>query len=922
MNSHPLKREGPFEPCEHHVPRYTVMFFQKPPTPQPGTRNERCSSPSARVPALPQNHGSQHRSPSNVGKRQGYPRAVGGLWFVICGLLLGSCGTNLLFTGDAQAKSLRTSFHVGRSPETQSVWMAGNLDETRFLWPNVPSKRRFYTSIKIVNEGNHDVLNPRVSVNGFKPPLSSEELLQTISDNPKDPLDRVLRIFYAVSNYSTHEPSADETASPLHYFLNSSWGLCHDKTRVQSALWNLAGFRWRESEPYNHTSAEVEVQGKSLLLDTDLQTLYLKHDNLTIASAQDIRDDPLLVLRASHERIFDRFPRLVDEAEVNMYYSSEKTAALYPPRESPPPLASQKPDIQRYSILLRPGEAYGWHTGKSQNPDSFNQTEEHSAVARDLIWETSLNLSKGTHRWFLRGREEKKIRVQRDVIDMGDSILTIPYQLPFPIVGMQIRLTPGNADVTDSPDTDEKITLKIVTPKGSFEHRASYAEVIKGFYSLDALVKSTSMPLRAFQLQIDGRQSYKKNMKVRTLRGIHIRLNGVSTAFAFRALRAGENNLVYTDSSPSRSIRIDVDAEPEQLTLPSIPEASLSPRARAKIPESHLRFEWPGAHGDRIAGYHFQISLFPDMRYPLSPTFDRLVRTDQTKTTNNTIEFTLPWRGMLPVNKMLYWRVRPFDDSLLAGAWSEVNSFQVTGPGAPQDLKTTEQGGKIILTWKPANYGSSPTRYELHMSDLEGFMPMNKPHRILGLSDQEAGKRCWTDVCATSWPVAPSTFVSSTRETRMVFSKSTLTDKLKKRVAHWRVIAVDAEGSQSCPSPQGHLRTPMLVPPDIIVLPPGNITYRLPVINTRGRVLAGPPDYYLGTWSQPKLNYAIQPMATQPPSGWKMDPTTGVIRGTLTPREQVALQVSVQDHYGQKDTTVVTFKAGERKHPVRKKPRT
>jgi len=836
-----------------------------------------------------------------------------GLWIVVCGVLAGCIGSGLICPAGAQAETLKESFGIVQSPETKSVRLAGNLDETRFLWPNMPAKKRLFSSIRIANEGDRAVLNPRVSVNGFRVPLSSDELLQTISSNPEAPLDRVLRIFHAISRYSTHASPLNEPPVPLFYFLNGSWGLCNDKTAVQSSLWDLSGYRWRESEPYNHTSAEVEIQGKTLHLDADLQAYYLKHDNLTIASAQDIREDPMLVLRAVHERSYDRFPRLAAEPDVEMYFSSEKYAALYPPRDSSPPLTSRKQEKKILGILLRPGEAYGWHTAERKIIHPSNGTEDIAAVARDLLWETSLDLSNSAHRWFLNDGKGKKDPINQAIIDMKDSVLTIPYQLPLPVIGMQIRLIPLNAEKHDLPGAHEKISIVLVTPEQTFEERAPYADVIKGFHSLDGLVKSIPFPLREFQLRIDGRRLQPGDRRAAALQGIRIRLNGLSTVFAFRALRTGKNTLVYTDDSPSRSVRIDIAADPEQVALPYFPNAHFLPRSRAEVSESRLRFVWPGAAGDHVTGYHLQISLFPDMRYPLSPTFDRLIRGGEIRTAGGAVRFRLPWRGMLPVNKTLYWRVRPFNDTLLAGDWSEIRSFRVIGPGAPENLRTTEQDGKIVLTWKPADYGSSPVHYEIHMSSLEGFMPMDKPHRILGFSDREAGKKCWHDVCATSWPVVPATFISTTRETKIVLNKSLLTDKKKRLGAQWRVIAVDAKGSQSCPSPQGFLRTPMLVPPEIIALPPGKATYQVPVIGTLGRVLAGPPDYYLGTWSNPRLTYTLQPAAEQKPSDWNIDRANGIIRGTLAAGEEISLRVSVQDHYGRKDAKVLKLKAEKRK---------
>jgi hypothetical protein len=148
----------------------------------------------------------------------------------------------------------------------------------------------------------------------------------------------------------------------------------------------------------------------------------------------------------------------------------------------------------------------------------------------------------------------------------------------------------------------------------------------------------------------------------------------------------------------------------------------------------------------------------------------------------------------------------------------------------------------------------------------------------------------------------------TTRESKIVFNPSD-TKNLKKRFgAHWRVIAVDAKGSRSCPSPQGFLRTPMLVPPEIIVLPPGKVTYRVPVISTLGRVYTK-GNYDMGLWSKPQITFSLAPGSLQ---NWKIDKTKGLITGTLKANEEISLQVSVQDQYGRKDARVLKFKTGVR----------
>ena len=145
----------------------------------------------------------------------------------------------------------------------------------------------------------------------------------------------------------------------------------------------------------------MEILGKTVHLDTDMHAFYLMYDNKTIASAQDIHDDPMLVIRSSHERVYDRFPRMLDDPEVNMYFSSEKYAALYWPSASTPPLTLGKPEKQSVRIVLRPGESYGWHTGERKIVHPLYDDPNITTVARDVLWETHLDMANKAHLWFL-----------------------------------------------------------------------------------------------------------------------------------------------------------------------------------------------------------------------------------------------------------------------------------------------------------------------------------------------------------------------------------------------------------------------------------------------------------------------------------------------------------------------------------------
>ena len=369
------------------------------------------------------------------------------------------------------------------------------------------------------------------------------------------------------------------------------------------------------------------------------------------------------------------------------------------------------------------------------------------------------------------------------------------------------------------------------------------------------------------------------------LEGLLFKLYSQGTAYAFRSLKVGRNDLVYSDASDKRSVEVQVDAVPLQMTLPGLAGGGLfAPRDNALVAEAALTFSWPKSDGADVKGYQIQISAFADMRYPLSPTFERMVEKTDITEAQGVIQYRLPWRGMLPVNRSLYWRVRPYRADLLAGPWSSIFPFKVKGPQSPEKVNIVYDQGRVILSWSASPSGTQPLYYEIHSSSLEGFVPMSEPHRLLGFGDQEEAKYTWYDVTATDWPAVPETTLTTTKETRLTLFDSARENEvwIGKLGAHFRVIAVDADGSRSCPSPQAHLQSPLIAMPDSMKLTAGEIALQVPVISTVGRITTKLP-YFLGLWNKPVLRYSLS--ATS--GGWSIDADSGVIRGDLGASQEV-----------------------------------
>ena len=78
----------------------------------------------------------------------------------------------------------------------------------------------------------------------------------------------------------------------------------------------------------NHTVFEVEDGNRILHFDTDTQAYYLMHDNWTVASSQDIRDDAMLVQRAVHYRNYVKYPVGANDTETDIWVQLGESGRL------------------------------------------------------------------------------------------------------------------------------------------------------------------------------------------------------------------------------------------------------------------------------------------------------------------------------------------------------------------------------------------------------------------------------------------------------------------------------------------------------------------------------------------------------------------------------------------------------------------
>ena len=363
------------------------------------------------------------------------------------------------------------------------------------------------------------------------------------------------------------------------------------------------------------------------------------------------------------------------------------------------------------------------------------------------------------------------------------------------------------------------------------------------------------------------------------------------------ALRAGENRVVYRDESPAgRQVRLThAWTERPAWHRPAAP-ALAEPRADALVSGTEVAFRWtPPVHPDAqvIADYHIEVSAFADLRWPLSPNFEKLIsRTPQ----RGTSSWRVPGLGLLNPETPYYWRVRARDARGVWGPWSETRAFRCEAPGVPLDVavRADPQAGTATLAWAPNPKGTAPVRYAVFAADEKGFTASRVPVRKLvgrgfcrTQEEYEAKKDVATKVDE------PANLLAETSECSLQVVGSTLTAALANR-AFYRVVAVDAAGRESGPSDYAEVPRPFIWSQPGAAARAGQAWRGQPgVIRSVGDVLCR-GGYKPAFWTPDVLEYAL----VEAPPWLAVDAATGEFSGTPPAAGEVVVAWRVRTQRG------------------------
>jgi Putative Ig domain len=709
-------------------------------------------------------------------------------------------------------------------------------------------------SLTIANTGTVPVTNPRIITNGLRRWGSIDELVAEFTAGAENDQDRIYLIWENMRLNRHHDDPLygdNEFHDPVRWLNVYGGGLCDDAGACGSALFHAAGFTAARvgEDPFvrclrGHMQCEVFLDGDFQFIDIDENLFFLDRENNKPVSGD--------VLARDHDLAKRELPYGPIQGSWD---TSHRNAALFGVDDG---RTGYGKTGHRMDYVLRPGERMVFRWDNVGKYAWANTSDSHRYFGNSRIVYEPGSVAEGVA-FAADTMDGCRADGNAMVCDADAATAVISNTTCYAICGGTVSadFTGGTADTEYSvaSSVDGKAYTVAWEGKGTSAHAEAVLDEALGIHG--------GPPCRTHYVRFA-----LTNGKGASISNIRIKTDITASPMALPRLNVGANTVEYTDATegPHEVTVTHEWTECGNVALPVPPEQPVSPKPGEVVGETYPVFRWPAVEG--CDAYWIRVSRRSDMAYPYRPNYDLVVPAN---------EHSVPWRGMFSPDETYYWRVRPRLASGVWGAWSPVWTFRWDGPMVPREIAHRSEDDTLALTWQPNPNGTRPVRYDVYGSDERGFSVNRDPHTLPVLGE------------------VPGNFVGSTTEAEMTIV-SPEGGAANMNRAYYRVVAVDADGVESCPSDFAEMPRPYVFTKPVETAAVGQpYRYQMVTLQSIGDLQSRYVEPRQGYREKEAYGFTLE----AGPAWLKLDEKTGLLSGTPAASDagETAVKVRVSVSY-------------------------
>jgi len=790
---------------------------------------------------------------------------------------------------------------IALSSHEYRVNMAGKVDGVMTRMPI--SYGAYYQGwqpnkfIRLENIGDTDVVNPWITVNGKRNWQTIEDIAGEATAGCTTEREKARAIWEFQRSHRFHATTwgrESDDAVKVHNIYG--YTLCGNDANVISDIWKAAGLKTRRGYPVGHCVAEAFYNGEYHLLDGDEHAIYLRRDNETIASEAEVVRDHDLIKRTHTYGIGRRDSQETDQFSASLYgYEGERKGKR----------GGRSKHTMDYT--LRPGESIEWqwnHIGKqytfgTEAPDGRWRKNGEGSLE---VWGERAydNMRNGIMRYSpdLEGPVCRKgIASQENIAFVWEDGVRPaihprkagqPAQVTWRIASAYV-IVGGKIQIHLHRESAEDL-LRLKLSRDGKEWQTIWTSAGKTDLSinqeitLDDKLSTREHPQYEYFLKLEMEAGTGKGSvgieRIEFITDVQMSLLGMPE------LELGENVVQYKDETEGpRKVQITHSwMERTAWRRPSVPMPA-EPANGSIVEGTQVYFRWNppsdptdvgATHASPVQDYHFQLSNRQDMRWPMSPNFDKLISNTESR---GKAEWIVPYIGLLNPDTEYYWRVRAKNADGVWGEWSEVRSFRCVAPGVPINVKAAadKNTGTVVLTWDVNPEGRKPIKFKVYGSDEKGFTVSDTEYTVVmgkGFCKDMDEFNSKPDVPGRGAVKTPPNLITVIEQHRLkVVGADVKLPNANK--AFYRVVAVDENGNESGASDYAEFPRPFIYSqlPETVKAE-NHFTHKLQAIASIGD-LKCKEGYNAAFWDKEYLTFEF----VQAPEWMKIDPQTGELSG-------------------------------------------